>query len=94
MLRGPIPRQGGKFLKPDQDLLNYPVPRDKHGRDVRMPGADWLMLSSIRQAYDFWGWQHFYKAEPKEGGTAPDDIANFFKDTGYARVINATSKDD
>jgi hypothetical protein len=94
MLRGPVPRAGGKFLKPDEDLRTYPLPMDPLGADPVIPEADWLMLASIRQAYDFWGWEHFYKAKPDEGGTSTDDIVKFFKDTGYTDVINKTSKAD
>jgi hypothetical protein len=92
MIRGPVPRAGGKFLKPDEDLRTYPIPLDKNSANPVIPEADWLMLSSIRQAYDFWGWEHFYKAKPDEGGTDPDDISKFFKDTGYSKVINSTGK--
>jgi hypothetical protein len=92
MVRGAAPRSGGMFIKPDEELRSYPIPVDKSGADSIIPEADWLMLSSIRQAYDFWGWQHFYKAKPDEGGTSTDDIAKFFKDTGYAQVINSTSE--
>src|SRR5262249_32476586 len=89
---GPVPKAGGKFLKPDEALRTHPIPVDRTGTGPDIPEADWLVLSSIRQAYDFWGWEHFYKYNPDEGGTAPDDIAKFFKDTGYAQVINSTSK--
>jgi hypothetical protein len=92
MIRGAVPRAGGKFLKPDEDLRTYPVPRDAGGANPVIPEADWLMLASIRQAYDFWGWEHFYKAKPDEGGTDPDDIAKIFKDTGYTDVVNASGK--
>jgi hypothetical protein len=92
MIRGPVPRAGGKFLKPDDDLRSYPLPRDPTGTNLVIPEADWLVLASIRQAYDFWGWEHFYKAKPDEGGTDPDDIEKFFKDTGYSHVVNATGK--
>jgi len=92
MIRGPVPKAGGKFLKPDEALRTHPIPVDRTGTGPDIPEADWLVLSSIRQAYDFWGWEHFYKYNPDEGGTAPDDIAKFFKDTGYAQVINSTSK--
>jgi hypothetical protein len=67
MVRGAAPRSGGMFLKPDEELRAYPIPVDKSGSDSIIPEADWLMLSSIRQAYDFWGWQHFYKAKPDRG---------------------------
>jgi hypothetical protein len=88
MLRGPVPKAGGKFLIPDEDVRTYPIPTG--AGDI--PEADWLMLSSIRQAYDFWGWEHFYKAKPDEGGTDTDDLAKFFKDTGYAKVVNSSGK--
>ena len=29
---------------------------------------------------------HPYKAKPDEGGTDTDDLAKFFKDTGYSKV--------
>jgi hypothetical protein len=94
MLRGPVPHAGGKFLRPDEDLRTYPLPLDKIGGNPVIPEADWLVLASIRQAYDFWGWEHFYKAKPDEGGTSTDDIEKFFKDTGYTDVVNKTSKAD
>src|SRR5262249_49300089 len=92
MIRGAVPRAGGKFLKPDEDLRTYAVPRDAGGTNPVIPEADWLMLASIRQAYDFWGWEHFYKAKPDEGGTYANDMLKFYKDTGYAKVIDGTGK--
>ncbi len=86
MIRGTRGVAGGKFLRPDDDVRDYPIPRGPE----QVAEADWLLLASIRQAYDFWGWEHFHEARSGEGKTPQDVIARFFKDTGYQKVVNRT----
>jgi hypothetical protein len=88
-------RAGAKFINPDEDLRTYPIPFDPAGKDTYIPEADWLVLASLRQAYDhwsWWNWEHFYQALPTEGGTYAKDIEQLFKDTGYTKVINSTGE--
>lgn len=89
MIRGPRGVAGGKFLRPDDDVRTFPIPRGQG----QISEVDWMMLSSIRQAYDFWGWEHFHKAKVGHGRTPQKVIAQFFKDTGYAHVVNHSTEE-
>jgi hypothetical protein len=91
MVKGPG-RTGGRFIQTYPDLRSWPIPYDSSG--TNRAEADWLMLSSIRMSSDWLKEANFFKAvfDPGYFGTKAQEIEEFFTDTGYSSVINATDK--
>ncbi len=86
----------GKIIRPSRELRGDRVPVDDYGR--QMPHADWMMMSSIRQAYNLWmdyrspmsGWIN-EKLEKVRAINTPGDIKAMLRSAGYRKIKDATS---
>jgi hypothetical protein len=84
----------GRFIVPDKWLRTFPIPFNKNGEQTYLPEADWLMLSSIRNASNEWWLDSvlLWTNKGAAGGTRADDLVDMFKAVGYSSVVNQVGR--
>jgi hypothetical protein len=88
----------GKLICPSKELLNSTIPyrqiKDRPGRAIEMNHADWIVMASIREAFN-----SIFNYSAEEGPFAikawnfPSEVVATFKAAGYTNVVDHTSWD-
>jgi hypothetical protein len=83
----------GKEVRPSRDLRSSPVPYHDIGnhRGLEMNHADWIILASLREAFNSFFTRYTADEFPLEALTTPGEVVNAFKAAGYTNIVDKTS---